>query len=198
MYQTIDISLDSQKVSTNKSRYHEQGYMDRLFDGIPFQNIKNNEIEKKNDFDLLTSKRVEILICFKFSGKVWIEIPIYICPVSNKIFNLVNLSYFSRRKQRSVEFQVFGFTNKIRNLLLIYIYTKRTIYLRGVYGRILRENVNDYWLICQKNRVRYKNNSWKNESIKTYDCASYKKDLMIVNMGPQHPSMHGVLRLLLL
>ncbi|MCD9644660.1 hypothetical protein HAX54_033063 [Datura stramonium] len=42
-----------------------------------------------------------------------------------------------------------------------------------------------------------KGNSWKNESVKKLmTVPTTRKDLMIVNMGPQHPSMHGVLRLI--
>ena len=32
---------------------------------------------------------------------------------------------------------------------------------------------------------------------KLMTASATRKDLMIVNMGPQHPSMHGVLRLIL-
>ncbi|KAF0900778.1 hypothetical protein E2562_035058, partial [Oryza meyeriana var. granulata] len=71
----------------------------------------------------------------------------------------------------SVEFQVFSFTNKIRRLASHLNYTKKIFQWKEV--------SEDFW-----------------ENVNDMSLPLTRKNLMIVNMGPHHPSMHGVFRLI--
>ncbi|EMS59732.1 NAD(P)H-quinone oxidoreductase subunit H, chloroplastic [Triticum urartu] len=92
----------------------------------------------------------------------------------------------------SVEFQVFSFTNKIRRLAShLELHKKDFSSERGL-RRLLGKRRRLLAYLAKKNRVRYK----KLIGRKDMSLPLTRKDLMIVNMGPQHPSMHGVLRLI--
>ncbi|KAG9137235.1 hypothetical protein Leryth_027083 [Lithospermum erythrorhizon] len=60
-----------------------------------------------------------------------------------------------RRKQRSVEFQVFGFTNKIRKLTS-HLQLHKDYLSQRVYRKILGKRQRLLAYLSKKNRVRYK------------------------------------------
>ncbi|KAH0859106.1 hypothetical protein HID58_087367 [Brassica napus] len=90
------------------------------------------------------------------------------------------ISRKKRRKQGSVEFQVASFTNKIRTYFTFGIAQKRLLSQRGLTKYSGKTNL-----------INTRTNQGK-----TYERPVTGKKLMIVNMGPHHPSMHGVLRLI--
>ncbi|KAL5647011.1 hypothetical protein ACJX0J_003769 [Zea mays] len=80
------------------------------------------------------------------------------------------------------------FKNKKTGVLLNFKYSRGLRRLLGKRQRLLA-------YLAKKNRVRYKKLISQNKN-KDMSLSLKRKDLMIVNMGPQHPSMHGVLRLI--
>lgn len=65
---------------------------------------------------------------------------------------------FQEKKKKARDLLNFKYSVSLiryEDLLHIWNYTEKIIYLREVYEKFW-ENANDCWLICQKNRVRYK------------------------------------------
>ncbi|KAH0854183.1 LOW QUALITY PROTEIN: hypothetical protein HID58_090144 [Brassica napus] len=114
------------------------------------------------------------------------------------IYRTIGISLVHKNKQKikkkeeskgSVEFQVVSFTNKIRRLTShLELHRKDYLSQRGL-RKILGKRQRLLAYLSKKNRVqRIKEKLMKRPVT--------GKDLMIVNMGPHHPSMHGVLRLI--
>ncbi|KAJ0600669.1 putative NADH dehydrogenase (quinone) [Helianthus annuus] len=130
--------------------------------------------------------------------------------VKNSFISIILKEQEENKENRgSVEFQVVSFTNKIRRLTShLELHKKDYLSQRGL-RKILGKRQRLLAYLSKKNRVRYKEligqldirerktpiHARMNRE-KPMTVPSTRKDLMIVNMGPHHPSMHGVLRLI--
>ncbi|KAJ9535127.1 hypothetical protein OSB04_un001794 [Centaurea solstitialis] len=114
--------------------------------------------------------------------------------VKNSFISIILQEQEENKENRgSVEFQVVSFTNKIRRLTShLELHKKDYLSQRGL-RKILGKRQRLLAYLSKKNRAPIHG---RMNQEKPMTVPSTTKDFMIVNMGPHHPSMHGVLRLI--
>ncbi|KAF4400814.1 hypothetical protein G4B88_004357 [Cannabis sativa] len=183
----IGISVRHKSTHTINQRYREKEPVDKKnFDEVISKHQKMAENRDKNHYDLFVPetilaprRRIElrILICFNSRNQKGMLRNTTFCNENKIKKKVLNTSKRDKKKNAkkeenkgSVVFQILSLTNRIRKLSS-HLELHRKDYLSQ---RCLRKILGK----CQR-------------------MLSYlSKKNRILNMGPQHPSMHGVLRLI--